>query len=911
MALGNLNIIINADASSFVRSMNDASIAAREGMSKSSEAVNAFQVNTDQRSADVQAAAQAMGQNMREAGTTMADVAAQTQQSMQAIGSAVNNVQFESVSEKIAAAAGVGVGAGYVAVESWVKKTEEWVTTRLQIMGIAIVAGVTVAAVTGIYLAYKAASAAVGFVEGLFTGDSYKSKSIDTFIEQNNKITELQNSLQLTAVQASATANAMSRIGVSKEDYAGTFEKARAAMRTNTEELDRLGVKYKDQNGRLLETDTFLTNAKTKLGEYTDGWDRNQAAAAMGVGSYAAINEALKVSREEIQQSKARLDDYNLGIGPESQAAAAAYQKSMRVFNDELKLTGDGFSRAWSDQIMPALTDLADFFKDGWPSAVNTFRYGMATATTLFYVFKDGVYAASETILGSVESIGAALGGVGSASAAVMRGDFAGAQKALIGGWEDSKTRLGQIGDNIVAQTMHNAAAMKLAWALDNRTDASAAGNADSGNKTWVPKPQAQDSVAAQVSEYDKLIATINEKIAATSLESDQQTKLTEAQKLAVHAMEVMLTAKKQFTDEEKREMTTRLETYIALSNETNARIEADKVIKNANQAKDESLAQMVFEQSLWGKNADEIARLTAVRNIDAKAQKEIAALEMNEVLNKDAVALANATKATLAQADADKKAALAKLQYQQAIQGKALGNKGAQAKESYEGQQAALDAYAAQNQDFENYAKAREDLERAHRATLVQLAISGDLTQKQFDDMSWKDKFSAAAGWLEQTTGQAAEHSKAMFNMSKAAKLAQAALELPSTVMDAYAWGVKFGGPIGGTIAAGVAGAAQLINMRAIASADFGGSYSSASAGGGSVSASALPGQTTNSSVSAAAVPAAIPTAIPAPAQQPRILNLIIDSSVVGNLSQFARQIIPELNAAHADGYTLNGVAA
>lgn len=304
------------------------------------------------------------------------------------------------------------------------------------------------------------------------------------------------------------------------------------------------------------------------------------------------------------------------------------------------------------------------------------------------------------------------------------------------------------------------------------------------------------------------------------------------------------------------------------------------------------------------GKSALERQKIVDAMKVEQETRKQLTALYSDKVLAKDADQLQRAADAVVASEKIQLNALDKIFNGKMADQGKGF-DKATNEHDKYDGQSQALEAYAKQNKDFTQYAKAREDLERQHRSALVNLAIEGNLSKADFDNMSAKDQFSVAAGWLDKTTSQAAQHSRAMFEMNKVAKLAQAALALQSTIMDAYAWGTLYGGPVGGVIAAGIAGAAQLVNMQAIASASFGGGMSTASAGGGgSTGAGSLPGQTTNTSV-----PAVLPTQGAAAAQQ-RITNIIVPDNAYGDIAQFARALIPALNSAHADGYTLNGVA-
>jgi len=58
----------------------------------------------------------------------------------------------------------------------------------LILIGVALAAGITVAAASAIYAAYKIVSSSVGFIEGLFTGDSYQSENIDSVIALNKEV---------------------------------------------------------------------------------------------------------------------------------------------------------------------------------------------------------------------------------------------------------------------------------------------------------------------------------------------------------------------------------------------------------------------------------------------------------------------------------------------------------------------------------------------------------------------------------------------------------------------------------------------------------------------------------------------------------------------------------------------------
>jgi hypothetical protein len=77
-------------------------------------------------------------------------------------------------------------------------------------------------------------------------------------------------------------------------------------------------------------------------------------------------------------------------------------------------------------------------------------------------------------------------------------------------------------------------------------------------------------------------------------------------------------------------------------------------------------------------------------------------------------------------------------------------------------------------------------------------------------------------------------QHSRKMFELTKAARLAEAVINIPSTVMAAVKHGTEMGGwPVGAAMGA-AALASQLAQLRAIQSATFAGGGSAGGGGGG-----------------------------------------------------------------------------
>lgn len=599
MSLANLSINVNVNAAQAVGGFHDVANAAQQGMGQSTAAVDDFRANLMRASAELNTAAQRMGSGMQAANDSIMKSSGDAEQSIDGIQDSVNKIQFDSISEKAAYAFGAGFASAKVLAQSAV----EFVENKLKIIAISVITGIAVATIALGVAAYKAA----GFINGLFTGDAYKSDNIDAVIAMNNEVKSLQNTLQLSANDAHALSDALGRIGVSKTDYTAAFTNAGKAMRENTDELDRLGVKYKGFDGKLLDTVTVLQNAKNALDEYTIGYDRNAAAVAMGMGSYDQISEALKVTNNEVQNSKERLQEYGLLIGPGTQAYVNEYEQAMRDFKNETDLTSQGFKRAVSDAIMPALTSLAVWFKDGFPAMVTVFRGFTASIATGFYMLKDGIYVIAESIITVASSIGRVLEGVGTAFVRLLQGDFSGASQAFSQGLESAKNRIALGGDNIVAQINSNNAAIKQAWGNLTGLNNGDGDTPDStkklreGGKAWTPKPaatatKAPAAPAAELkSAYDSYIQELDRTIKKMD-ESEFASMKLKAQQLA-----------------EKEGITDLTKAYERINQIQ--RLGSQKVVDTFAKQVNEESAAYKFQTSIMLENKEKQDDLTLARN--------------------------------------------------------------------------------------------------------------------------------------------------------------------------------------------------------------------------------------------------------------------------------------------------------
>jgi len=484
-----INFQLNANLSQYESAMERGATVAESSMDRAAMAADRWQSRMDQAAMAAGGSADLVASRFGAANDAIARSADQSSEAIRKVDRTVQGVDLRSWSEKVAKSFGTGFAAGYVVAESWLDKIESFVKTKLIIAGVAIATGITAAAVSAVYAAYKASE----FVAGLLTGESYKSSNIDALIKTNDAVTTLQDALGMAAPRAQALGEALAGIGMSQSDYIAVSDKGRTAIMSNTEELDRLGVKYQDVNGNLLPLIETQRNALDVLDSYKSGWDRMQAAQSMGLGAEKDLQNAVEATSDKVDTALDRLIAYNLVVGDGTQEAVSNYEKSMRAFQRETDLTSQGVKRAIADQIMPLFTDLSDFFRDGFPGAVRAFRYSMATVTTLFYGLKEAAYLTGEAVIQSFGAMGDITARVASALGLALKGHFSEAVDTLMAAPSDLGARWTKFLDGAAAQSKHNIDAVKLAWGSDNlnaHDQVAAYDQSQKNKKTWVPKPK-------------------------------------------------------------------------------------------------------------------------------------------------------------------------------------------------------------------------------------------------------------------------------------------------------------------------------------------------------------------------------------------------------------------------------------
>jgi len=141
-----------------------------------------------------------------------------------------------------------------------------------------------------------------------------------------------------------------------------------------------------------------------------------------------------------------------------------------------------------------------------------------------------------------------------------------------------------------------------------------------------------------------------------------------------------------------------------------------------------------------------------------------------------------------------------------------------------------------------EAFAQAKIDLEQQTQDRLNEIRKRGLNDLEKFTHSSYSKQVKTIVGMMEQMTAGAANQSKAMFNINKAAALANAVMKGYESIQNAYAFGSRFAGPAGGAAMAAIAAVATGAQIRGISSQQFNGGGTVAPSVAASTPAGAVP---------------------------------------------------------------------
>lgn len=366
----------------------------------------------------------------------------------------------------------------------------------------------------------KVGAAFLAFTAVLAGGRAFK-EMIDATVQTNFAAQELGRQMGITATQAGVLRVAMDENFISTEQMETATAKITTTMRKHEDAFVRLGVATRDTNGDYRNTFDVMQDVNAALLKLKEGTDRNVEGQLIYGKGWATVERSILVTKDSMAAAAQTAEELNLTVSKEGVEATNRYKVAMAEAHE----TVEGIYKTIGDALMPVLTDLAVWFREHGPQAIEYTKKAIASLIVAFSGLKNSIEILFDVLLGVAQEVGDVFITLGRVIDRVIHLDFAGAKAAWSKGWDD----LSRIANDRIADIKRHAAdfSMTAGDAFDHATDKS------KGTATTERSGKASDyeDPAASKAAYNKLLANLDEDELERTLKAQEAAYRLAAQK--------------------------------------------------------------------------------------------------------------------------------------------------------------------------------------------------------------------------------------------------------------------------------------------------------------------------------------------------------------------------------------------
>lgn len=209
-----------------------------------------------------------------------------------------------------------------------------------------------------------------GIVAGLFAvlaGGEMFEKAIEATTTYTGEVNRLSKAFGITLHQADGFHAALSKLGLQTDTMTTLGGKLVRQLRGHEDAFNRLGIVTRDSEGHFRNLQDVMLDGLDKLRGYQEGIDRTAASQVLfgrGAGDLTAL---LRLNREELEEGAKTARELGLVTTEEGVRANREYQQSVR----ELHEVWEAFQIAIGRELLPLLTELAQWFRSEGPAAIH------------------------------------------------------------------------------------------------------------------------------------------------------------------------------------------------------------------------------------------------------------------------------------------------------------------------------------------------------------------------------------------------------------------------------------------------------------------------------------------------------------------------------------------------------------
>lgn len=273
-------------------------------------------------------------------------------------------------------------------------------------------------------------------ITAIVSGGKFFKEAIGEANKLTGETMNLARRLGITGEQASALNTALGDIGSDSDTYIGAFDKFAKQLRTNESGLQDMGLKTRDVNGHLRDSQTLFQEAVQLVGTYKAGLDQTTAAQQLFGKEVADVLKLQKLNNDVVDEAKKKNEELGLVVTEEGVQSSKAYKAAMNDVGDVMTAVQVTIGRA----VMPVFTELGNYFASTGPYVVDVFK---GAVTGLLLVFRGLQVAVKSAMAVIFETINVTIDqtvNLGELLGKVFSGDFKGAGEV----WDRIKDRYAQ-----------------------------------------------------------------------------------------------------------------------------------------------------------------------------------------------------------------------------------------------------------------------------------------------------------------------------------------------------------------------------------------------------------------------------------------------------------------------------------
>ena len=307
-------------------------------------------------------------------------------------------------------------------------------------------------------------------------------------VEQAANFTEesmkLGVALGISATEASTFITALADIDVSQEDFIGAAKAMTKELASNEAGLQAMGLKTRDAAGQLRPLNELTVEGIEIVKGYKEGTDRAIAGQEMFGKKFQLTGNLMQLNTKTLHENAELQKKLGLIVGTENVDAWKAHDNATDDANKVLKAVNVTIGNA----LMPALTDLNNWFVSIGPDAVKVIKVAFSSLVTVFHLVTASVTILWQTINAMVATVAAPIAALGEAIHRALQGDWEGAKAAVSGIGSTISAAWGKATDAMVTKAQSTRDRIKDLFA--DVTPSAAAGNGRKSANDLVKPPK-------------------------------------------------------------------------------------------------------------------------------------------------------------------------------------------------------------------------------------------------------------------------------------------------------------------------------------------------------------------------------------------------------------------------------------